>query len=87
MYLFGDTGGLCVAQHGSFNWKKPGLRFFLNVPCIHIQPFARRVLGRMLRRFTASTPVSSSLEWHKNVVRLPSIYPKLISRVKFLVPR
>ncbi len=41
MYPLGDRGGLCVAQHGSFNWEKPGLCFFLNVPCIHMQPFAR----------------------------------------------
>jgi hypothetical protein len=80
MYPLGDRGGLCVAQHGSFNWEKPGLRYFLNVPY-------RRVLGRLLRRCTASTPVSSSFEWHKNVVQLPSIYPKLISRAGLLAPR
>ena len=34
MYLLGDRGGLCIAQHGSFNWEKPGLRFLLNSPCI-----------------------------------------------------
>jgi hypothetical protein len=33
MYPLGDGGGFCVAQHGSFNWEKPGLCFFLNVPC------------------------------------------------------
>ena len=35
MYPLGDRGGLCVAQHGSFNWEKPGLHFFLNVPCVY----------------------------------------------------
>jgi hypothetical protein len=87
MYPLSDRGGLCVAQHGPFNWEKPGLRFFLNVPCIHVPPFARRVLGRMLRHCTASTPVSLSFEWHKSVVRLPSIYSKLISRANLLAPR
>jgi hypothetical protein len=69
MYPLGDRGGLCVAKHGSFNWEKPGLYFFLNVPCIHMQPFARQVIGRMLRRCTASTPVSSSFEWSNFVNR------------------
>ncbi len=69
MCSLGDKGGLCVAQPGSFNWVKSGLCFFLNVPCIHMQPFARRVLGRMIRRFTASTPVSSSFEWGNFVDR------------------
>ncbi len=64
-----DRGGLCVAQHGLFNWEKRGLCFFLNVPCIHMQPFVRRVLGSMLRQCTASTPVSSSFEWSNFVDR------------------
>ena len=25
----GDRGGLCVAQHGLYNWEKPGLYSFL----------------------------------------------------------
>ncbi len=33
MYPLGDKGCLCIAQHGSFNWEKPGLHSFLNVPC------------------------------------------------------
>ncbi len=33
-HLLGDRGGLCVTQHGSFNWEKPGLHSVLNVPCI-----------------------------------------------------
>ncbi len=62
-------GSMGLAQHGSFNWEKPGLYFFLNVPCMHMQPFARRALGRMLRRCTASTPVSSLFEWNNFVDR------------------
>jgi hypothetical protein len=51
---------------------------FLHVPCVPCaakwplvlwQPFARRVLGNMLRRCTASTPVSSSFKWHHFVDR------------------
>jgi hypothetical protein len=78
MCPLGDRGGLCVAQHGSFNWEKPGLHFFFNVPYIPraakwplvlCQLFARRVLGSMMRRCTASTLVSSSFEWHHFVDR------------------
>ena len=32
----GDRGGLCIAQHGSFNWAKPGLHSYFNAhftPC------------------------------------------------------
>ncbi len=29
LHALGDRGGLCVAQHGLYNWKKPGLRSFL----------------------------------------------------------
>ncbi len=74
----GDRGGRCVAQYGSFNWEKPGLHFFLNVPCIPCaakwplviwQPFARRLLDSMLRRCTALTPVSSAFEWRHFVDR------------------
>jgi hypothetical protein len=42
-------------------------RYFL--PLTPPSSFARRVLGRMLRRCTASTPVSSSFEWHNYVDR------------------
>ncbi len=58
--------------------KRACLRFFSNVPCIPcaakwplglLQPFARRVLGSMLRCCTASTPVSSSFEGHHFVDR------------------
>ncbi len=77
MYPLGDRSGICVVQHGSFNWEKPGLHSFLNVPCIPCaakwplvwQLFARRMLGSMFRRCTALTPVSSSFEWHHFVGR------------------
>jgi hypothetical protein len=58
--------------------RAPGLHFFLNVPRIPCavkwplvlwQPFARRVLGSILRRCTASTPASSSFEWNHFVDR------------------
>jgi hypothetical protein len=28
-FRLGDRGGLCVAQHGLYNWEKPGLHSFL----------------------------------------------------------
>ncbi len=83
-----------VAQHGSFNWEKPGLHFFLNVPCIPCaakwplvlwQPFARRVLGSMLRRFTASTPVPSSFEFNHFVDR-SALYTSSFRRHRDIVP-
>ena len=72
--------------------------------------FRLTVLGSMLRRCTALSPVSSSFEWHhfvdrsapftssyvdnatscrqsKSIVRLPLIYPKLVSRASLLAPR
>ena len=76
MYPLGDRGGLCVAQHGSMVHLTGRSRVFIPcVPCaakwplVLWQPFARRVLGSMLRRCTASTPVASSFEWHHFVNR------------------
>jgi hypothetical protein len=78
LHPLGDRGGICVAQHGLFNWAKPGLHSFLYVPCrlYHARQngswyygsfsldWCSAQLGSMLRRCTALTPVSSSFEWH-----------------------
>ena len=35
-FRLGDRGGLCDAQHGLYNWEKPGLHSFY-VPCNHVR--------------------------------------------------
>ena len=49
-----------------------------------MQPFARRVLGRMLRRCTASTPVPSSFEWG-NFVDRSAIFTNSFRRHRAIV--
>ena len=64
----GDLPTLSGALSGGRNLPAPRI-IRGEWPLVLWQPFARRLLGRMLRHCTASTPVSSSFEWHHFVDR------------------
>ena len=79
----GDLPTLSGALSGGRNLPAPRI-IRGEWPLVLWQPFARRVLGRMLRRCTASTPVSSSFEWH-NFVDRSSLFTNNFRRHRVIV--